>query len=139
MYDWQERTAMLVGEEMLEHFRNSTVAVIGVGGVGGYAAEMIVRAGVGHLIILDSDDVSVTNKNRQLLALDSTVGKPKCEVLAARLYGLNPDTALERTCAKFRRRFTYLEEQTIRKGRNLKDMTLAEMDAIWDEGKAKGL
>ena len=85
MYDWQERTAMLVGEEMLEHFRNSTVAVIGVGGVGGYAAEMIVRAGVGHLIILDSDDVSVTNKNRQLLALDSTVGRPKCDVLAARL------------------------------------------------------
>ena len=60
-------------------------------------------------------------------------------VNAARLYGLNPDTALERTCAKFRRRFTYLEEQTIRKGRDLKDMTLAEMDAIWDEGKAKGL
>ena len=60
-------------------------------------------------------------------------------VNAARLYGLNPDTALERTCAKFRRRFTYLEEQTIRKGRNLKDMTLAEMDAIWDEGKAKGV
>ena len=60
-------------------------------------------------------------------------------VNAARLYGLNPDTALERTCAKFRRRFTYLEEQTIRKGRNLKDMTLAEMDAIWDEGKALGL
>ena len=50
IYDWQERTAMLMGEEMLEHFRNSTVAVIGVGGVGGYAAEMIVRAGVGHLI-----------------------------------------------------------------------------------------
>ena len=69
IYDWQERTAMLVGEEMLERFRNSTVAVIGVGGVGGYAAEMIVRAGVGHLIILDSDDVSVTNKNRLLLAL----------------------------------------------------------------------
>ena len=60
-------------------------------------------------------------------------------VNAARLYGLNPDTALERTCAKFRHRFTYLEEQTIRKGRNLKDMTLAEMDAIWDEGKALGL
>ncbi len=60
-------------------------------------------------------------------------------VNAARLYGLNPDTALERTCAKFRRRFTYLEEHTIRQGRNLTDMTLAEMDAIWDEGKAKGL
>ncbi len=60
-------------------------------------------------------------------------------VNAARLYGLNPDTALERTCAKFRRRFTYLEENTIRQGRKLTDMSLAEMDAIWDEGKAKGL
>lgn len=58
---------------------------------------------------------------------------------AGRLYGLNPDTALSRSCEKFRRRFTYLEEQTIRNGRSLHDMTLAEMDAIWDEGKAKGL
>ena len=58
---------------------------------------------------------------------------------AARLYGLNPDTALNHACDKFRRRFTYLEENTIRKGRNLTDMTLAEMDAIWDEGKTKGL
>ncbi len=91
---WQERTAMLVGEEMLEHFRNSTVAVIGVGGVGGYAAEMIVRAGIGHLIILDCDDVSISNKNRQLLALDSTVGKPKCDVLASRLMDINPSLDL---------------------------------------------
>ena len=60
-------------------------------------------------------------------------------VNAARLYGLNPDTALERTCAKFKRRFTYLEEHTIRQGRNLKDMTLAQMDEIWDEAKSKGL
>lgn len=58
---------------------------------------------------------------------------------AARLYGFNPDTALERTCAKFRRRFTYLEEQTIRKGVDLNTLTLAQMDEIWDEGKAKGL
>ena len=94
MYDWQERTAMLVGEEMLDQFRNSTVAVIGVGGVGGYAAEMLVRAGIGHLIIMDSDDVSVTNKNRQLLALDSTVGKPKCDVLATRLKDINPELDL---------------------------------------------
>ena len=60
-------------------------------------------------------------------------------VNAARLYGLNPDTALERTCAKFRRRFTYLEEHTISQGKSLKDMSLAQMDAIWDEAKAKGL
>ena len=58
---------------------------------------------------------------------------------AARLYGLNPDTALNRACDKFRRRFTYLEENTIRKGKDLHQMTLAEMDEIWDEGKAKGL
>ncbi len=58
---------------------------------------------------------------------------------AARLYGINPDTALNRACDKFRRRFTYLEEKTIRQGKDLHDMTLAEMDAIWDEGKSKGL
>ncbi len=58
---------------------------------------------------------------------------------AARLYGLNPDTALNRACDKFRRRFTYLEEHTIREGKDLHQMTLAEMDAIWDEGKARGL
>ena len=55
---------------------------------------------------------------------------------AARLYGLDPDTALEDTCAKFRRRFGYLEENTIKKGRSLKDMTLAEMDKYWEEAKA---
>lgn len=60
-------------------------------------------------------------------------------VNAARLWGINPDTALERTCEKFRRRFTYLEERTIRQGRDLHDMTLAEMDALWDEAKAAGL
>ncbi len=58
---------------------------------------------------------------------------------AGRLYGLDPDAALNRTCNKFRRRFTYLEEQTLRKGRSMHDMTLAEMDEIWDEAKAKGL
>ncbi|MDI9551875.1 MAG: nucleoside triphosphate pyrophosphohydrolase [Bacteroidota bacterium] len=60
-------------------------------------------------------------------------------VNAARLYGLNPDTALNRACDKFRRRFTYLEEHTIREGKDLHQMTLSEMDAIWDEGKSKGL
>ncbi len=58
---------------------------------------------------------------------------------AARLYGIDPEKALGSTCSKFRRRFTYLEENTLKKGRKLTDMTLAEMDAIWDEGKAKGL
>lgn len=108
MQEWKERTGMLVGEEMLKHFADSTVAVIGVGGVGGYAAEMLVRAGIGHLIILDSDVVSVTNKNRQLLALDSTVGKPKCEVLAARLKDINPGLDLTIIAS-------YLEAPSLRK------------------------
>ena len=90
MEDWKERTSMLIGEEGLQRLSVSRVAVIGVGGVGGYAAEMVVRAGVGHLIIMDSDNVSVTNKNRQLLALDSTVGQPKCDVLRERLLDINP-------------------------------------------------
>ncbi|MGN1220066.1 MAG: ThiF family adenylyltransferase [Candidatus Cryptobacteroides sp.] len=91
---WQERSRMLVGDDMLGKFASSTVAVIGVGGVGGYAAEMIVRAGIGHLIILDSDDVAESNKNRQLLALDSTIGRPKCEVLSERLKDINPELDL---------------------------------------------
>ena len=90
MEDWKERSSMLIGEEGLQRLSVSRVAVIGVGGVGGYAAEMVVRAGVGHLIIMDSDNVSVTNKNRQLLALDSTVGRPKCDVLRERLLDINP-------------------------------------------------
>ena len=92
--DWKERTRMLAGENGLRLLENACVAVIGVGGVGGYAAEMIARAGVGHMIILDSDTVSVTNKNRQILALDSTVGRPKCRVLAERLADINPDLDL---------------------------------------------
>ena len=91
---WQERSRMLIGDDMLGKFADSTVAVIGVGGVGGYAAEMIVRAGIGHLIILDSDDVAESNKNRQLLALDSTIGRPKCEVLSERLKDINPELDL---------------------------------------------
>ena len=91
MENWKERTSLLVGEQTLRRFAEASVAVIGVGGVGGYAAEMIVRAGVGHLIILDSDQVSVSNKNRQLLALDSTIGRPKCDVLSERLLDINPE------------------------------------------------
>lgn len=91
MENWKERTLMLVGEAGIGRLASACVGVIGVGGVGGYAAEMIVRAGVGHIIIMDSDTVSMTNKNRQLLALDSTVGRPKCEVLKARLLDINPE------------------------------------------------
>lgn len=92
--EWKERTGMIAGEEGLRRLEEAHVAVIGAGGVGGYAAEMIARAGVGHLIVLDSDSVSVTNKNRQILAMDSTVGRPKCDVLRERLLDINPSLDL---------------------------------------------
>ena len=91
MENWKERTGLLVGEQTLRRFAEASVAIIGVGGVGGYAAEMIVRAGIGHIIILDSDEVNASNKNRQLLALDSTIGRPKCDVLSERLLDINPE------------------------------------------------
>ena len=82
----------------------------------------------------------VEDKNVAMQRAESECGDFLFSVInAARLYKINPDNALERTCEKFRRRFTYLEEQTIRKGMDLHDMTLAQMDAIWDEAKAKGL
>lgn len=90
MESWMERTELLVGQQTLERFARSRVAVVGAGGVGAYAAEMLARAGIGSLVILDSDTVSPSNKNRQLLALDSTVGRLKTEVLAERLKDINP-------------------------------------------------
>ena len=93
--DWRERTELLIGSDGLARLASSTVAVVGAGGVGGFAAEMIARAGVGRMIVVDSDVVSVTNRNRQLLALDSTVGRLKSEVLADRLRDINPDIVLK--------------------------------------------
>ena len=87
---WQQRTALLMGDEALSHLSQSTVAVVGVGGVGAYAAEMIVRAGVGHLVLLDCDVVSPSDKNRQLLALESNMGRVMVEVMTARLKDINP-------------------------------------------------
>lgn len=88
--EWLERTLLLLGEDKLSRLQNATVAVIGLGGVGAYAAEMVARAGVGSMVILDSDSVSVTNRNRQLLALTSTLGAPKAELMRTRLLDINP-------------------------------------------------
>lgn len=84
----------MLGAEGAARLRDAYVAVIGLGGVGGFAAEALVRAGVGHLVALDADDVAETNRNRQILALSSTVGRPKCEVLRERLLDINPDLEL---------------------------------------------
>ena len=84
------RTELLIGAEGLQRLRESTVAVFGLGGVGGFAAEALCRAGVGRLVIVDFDDVCVTNINRQIIALDDTVGKTKALVMAERMRRINP-------------------------------------------------
>lgn len=94
MDNWLERTELLLGAEKLAMLRNAHVLVVGVGGVGAYAAEMIARAGVGQLTIADADNVSPSNINRQLVALHSTLGRPKCEILAERLKDINPELEL---------------------------------------------
>ena len=94
MSNWLERTELLLGEEKLAMLRNANVLVVGVGGVGAYAAEMIARAGVGRMTIADADMVSETNINRQLVALHSTIGRQKCDILAERLRDINPNLEL---------------------------------------------
>lgn len=93
--NWKERTVLLLGENAVEKLSSSTVVVVGVGGVGAAAAEMLARAGVGHIVLIDNDCVSESNINRQLPALHSTVGKAKTEVLSGRLKDINPDLVVE--------------------------------------------
>lgn len=88
---WTQRTELLVGKDGLEKLKAAHVVIVGCGGVGAYAAEMLARSGVGTLTIIDSDEVSDTNRNRQLLALTSTVGASKCDVLSTRLKDINPE------------------------------------------------
>ena len=85
------RTEMLIGEKALKLFANSKVAVFGVGGVGGYVVEALARAGIGHLDLIDNDDINITNINRQIIALHSTIGKSKVEVAKERLLDINPN------------------------------------------------
>jgi len=91
---WLERTELLIGSDKLNMLRAANVLVVGIGGVGAYAAEMIVRSGVGQMTIADADSVSLSNINRQLVALHSTVGRAKCDILAERLKDINPELQL---------------------------------------------
>ena len=89
------RTALLIGEEGVEKLKKAHVAVFGVGGVGGYAVEALARSGVGHLELIDNDRVSLSNLNRQIIALHSTVGRLKTEVAAERAKDINPAIIVE--------------------------------------------
>lgn len=92
--NWLERTELLLGSEKLDKLKGSNVLVVGIGGVGAYAAEMIVRAGVSRMTIADADTVGASNINRQLVALHSTIGEYKTDILASRLKDINPELKL---------------------------------------------
>ncbi len=96
MAEWTERAELLFKKEGLEKLKNSHVMVVGLGGVGSFAAEFIARAGVGKMTIVDGDVVDITNINRQLPALHSTVGKPKVDIVGDRLMDINPELQLIR-------------------------------------------
>lgn len=92
--DWLQRSELLIKNEGIEKLKNANVLVVGLGGVGSFAAEFLARAGVGNLTIVDGDTVDITNVNRQLPALHSTVGKNKVEVVAERIFDINPEVHL---------------------------------------------
>jgi tRNA A37 threonylcarbamoyladenosine dehydratase len=92
--EWLLRSELLLGSEKLQKLRSKNVLVVGLGGVGAYAAEMICRAGVGRMTIVDGDVVQPSNRNRQLVALTSTQGQPKAVIMEQRLRDINPDVQL---------------------------------------------
>ena len=89
--EWTERTELLLGVDKMERLKKAHILIVGTGGVGAYAAEMLARAGVGKLTLLDADKVQLSNLNRQVIALHSTLGEDKVRVLERRLKDVNPD------------------------------------------------
>jgi tRNA A37 threonylcarbamoyladenosine dehydratase len=99
------RTELMVGQEGMERLRDAYVTVAGLGGVGGAAVEALARSGIGHLRLIDSDIIGESNMNRQLLALESTIGKPKAELAAKRVHDINPACEVDI-------RQTYINDET---------------------------
>lgn len=98
MSDISTRTELILGADGVESLRRSRVLVVGVGGVGGYAAEMLGRAGIGHMTLVDGDDVETSNLNRQIIALQDTIGQSKAHVMAARLQQACPGISVTPVC-----------------------------------------
>ena len=94
MAHWLDRTELLIGNVGVEKLRSNNILVVGLGGIGSYAAEAMVRAGIGNITIIDGDDVDPTNKNRQLHSMDSTIGQKKTKLMAERLMDINPELNL---------------------------------------------
>ena len=91
MENQYRRTEMLIGEDGVNRLRQSSVIIFGVGGVGSYVTEGLARAGIGSITVVDKDCIDITNINRQIPALHSTVGRPKAEVIAERIRDINPE------------------------------------------------
>lgn len=93
------RSELLLGENSIEKLSNATVAVFGIGGVGGFVVEALARTGIGNFVLIDNDQVSITNINRQIIATTKTVGKDKVDVMKERILDINPDATVEtRNC-----------------------------------------
>ena len=95
MQDWSSRTEGLIGRENIEKLNNKKVAIFGIGGVGSYVVEALARVGIGRFILVDSDDVSITNINRQIIATTRTIGEPKVEVAKERILEINNEAKVE--------------------------------------------
>src|SRR5574344_431763 len=95
VFDFSSRTERLIGPDAQRRLAASRVALFGLGGVGSFAAEALARSGIGRFLLVDADSVSLSNINRQLVALHSTVGRPKVDVMAARIRDINPAAAIE--------------------------------------------
>ena len=117
--DFLDRTNLLIGEDNLKKLNSSKVIVFGIGGVGGYTAEMLVRAGIGEIAIVDFDVVDRSNINRQIIALHSTVGRPKVEVMQERLKDINPSLII-----------TAINNKVT--ADNIKDFNLSKYDYVID-------
>ena len=94
--EWLQRTELLVKEEGIERIQSANILIVGLGGVGSFAAEFLVRSGIGNLTIVDGDTVDITNINRQLPALNSTIGKNKTDIVAERILDINPEINLKK-------------------------------------------
>ena len=94
--EWLQRTELLVKEEGIERLQSANILIVGLGGVGSFAAEFLVRSGIGNLTIVDGDTVDITNINRQLPALNSTIGKNKTDVVTKRILDINPEINLKK-------------------------------------------
>lgn len=103
-----QRLGLLIGDENLEKLKNSHVLLFGLGGVGGFAVEALVRAGVGELTVVDFDTVDITNLNRQIIAIQSSVGKSKAELIKERALSINPDIKINAFQEKFSQETSHL-------------------------------